>query len=112
RLGDAIRAQDAVAVLERGPRRKVSADELRVDGTVDHHMGDVDPERSEFARHTLRQGTQRVLAAGEGGEAAAPADAGRGAREQDGAAAARYHRLGHFAAHEETANAHISHTLK
>ena len=51
-----------------------------------------------------------MLAAGKGGVAGAPADAGGGAREQDGAAAARQHHLGHLAAHEETGErAHLPH---
>src|SRR5262245_16053055 len=51
-----------------------------------------------------------MLAAGKGGEAGAPADAGGGAREQDGAAPAWQHHLGHLAAHEETGErAHLPH---
>src|SRR5262245_52453894 len=36
-LGDALRVQDAAAVLECGPLREVGADELGVDGTIDHY---------------------------------------------------------------------------
>ena len=104
-LGDGLGAQDAVAVLERVALGKVAADELGVDRAVDHHVRDVDALRPELARHALRQRAQRVLGAGEGGEAGAAAHAGGGAGEQDGAAAARHHGLGDLAAHQEAGEA-------
>ena len=41
-----------------------------VDRAVDDDVRDVDALRPELARHALRQRAQRVLGAGEGGEAA------------------------------------------
>src|SRR4029077_20919407 len=72
-LGDRLRIEDAVAVLEGGALGKVAADEFRIDGAIDHHMGDLNALRPKFARQALRQCAQTRLGAGKGAIAAAPA---------------------------------------
>src|SRR5665213_1801589 len=56
-------------------------------------MPDMDILRVQLAGHALRHAAQRKLAHGEGGGLGIALDAGRRAREQDGAAAALKHRL-------------------
>ena len=63
--------EDAVLLLQRIALGEVAADELGVDGAVDDDVRDVDALRPELARHALRQRAQRMLGAGERGEAGA-----------------------------------------
>ncbi|KAF5292566.1 hypothetical protein FQR65_LT20262 [Abscondita terminalis] len=80
---------------------EVFADEFGIDGAIDHGVGHMDAAWPQFACHALGECAQTVLGAREGRKALAAAQAGGGAREQDGAAPARQHGLGRLAAHEK-----------
>src|SRR5262245_16273450 len=60
-----VGVQDAVLIPQLVSLGEHLADELGVDGAVDDDVRDVDALGPELARHTLRQGAQRMLAAGE-----------------------------------------------
>src|SRR5258708_29261393 len=73
-------------------------------------MRDVDVLRPELPRHRLRYRAQSELGAGEGGKAAAAAQARGGPGEKDVAAAVRQHQPRRFAAGEEAGPAgHFPH---
>jgi hypothetical protein len=103
RFGDRVRAQDAFLILHRIALGKVRAYEFRVDGAVDHRMRHVDALGPEFAGHALCQCAQGVLGSGKGREAFAPAQARRGASDDDGAPSTRQHHLGCLTSHQEAA---------
>ncbi len=97
-------------LLQRVALGEVLGDEARVDRAVDDDVRDMDPLRPELARHALGERAQRVLGAGERGEARRAAHARGRAGEDDRAAAARQHRLGDLAAHQEAGErAHLPH---
>src|SRR5581483_3448722 len=54
-VGDVLGIEDAVLLLARVGLGEAAADELGVDGAVDHDVGDVDVLRPQLARHALRQ---------------------------------------------------------
>ncbi len=63
---DVLGLQHAVARPVLHPVPEVLADEGRVDGAVDDHMGHVDSLRAELASHALGERAQRELGPGEG----------------------------------------------
>src|ERR1017187_9849019 len=107
-LGDRVRLEDASIGLLCIALGKVLGDEGRVDRTVDDDVGDVDAPGPDFTRHALGQCPQRMLGAREGGKARRPPQARRRSGEDDRSVAARQHRLGDLAAHQEAAErAHL-----
>src|SRR5512143_2927383 len=82
-LGNGLRIDDAIALLQSVALRKILADEFGVDGGVDDDVRHVYALRTEFARHALRERAQAVLGAGERREAVAAAHAGRGAGKKN-----------------------------
>ena len=71
------------------------------DGAIDHHVRDVDVQRSEFPGHALCQGTNAMLGSGECSKTCGAAQAGSGPGKQNRAALAGDHALGHFAGIEK-----------
>src|SRR5262244_2136708 len=63
----------------------------RADGAIDDEMRDVDVLGRELARHALGQPAKRKLAHREGRRIGVALDAGRGAGEEDAAAAGGQH---------------------
>jgi hypothetical protein len=115
-VGDVIGIQDAVAVLQRITLGEVAADELGVDGAIDHDVRDVNALRAQLARHRLGQRAQCHLCARESTKVGRAAQRCRRTGEDDRAAMAalrqfaRHHALGHFAPVEKAREAgHLPH---
>ena len=91
------------SIFEGVAIRRDGADELGVDGAVDHDMADMNALWGQLARHALREGAQRVFCSGERRKTVAAAQARRRAGEEDRAPAARHHDARRLASHEEAA---------
>src|SRR5690606_26864396 len=80
-FGDAREVdQAALAGALGGILRNERVDLLAVNGTVDHHMADMDAERPEFLGGALREIAKAALGGGKGGEPLLAAHAGGSAR--------------------------------
>ena len=66
-LGDRVRVEDAVLLLQRVAIRELFLDPGGVDGPVDDDMTDMNALRAKLAGHGLGQGAQPVLSGREGG---------------------------------------------
>ena len=72
-----------------------------VNGAVNHGVRHVDALGAELARHALGQRAQRMLGAGKCAKARSPAQAGRGAGENNRSSPPCEHGLGHFTAEQK-----------
>src|SRR4051794_20754064 len=104
-LGNGINAEEPVLTALLVHSRTAAAQAVPVDAAADHHVRHVDAAGPVFARHALRDQAKAGLGGGEVREARLAADAGRGAGEDDGAAAERHQAAGRLAPDQEAAEA-------
>src|SRR5882724_12514460 len=100
-LGNRIDVQQSVGAAFDSELRRGRVEFLAIDAAVDDDMGDVNSERTEFARHRLRQRTKRSLAGCERREGRLPSQARGSAGKDDGTVARRRQSPGGFPSHQE-----------
>src|SRR5689334_21116334 len=104
-LGDRLDVQQPVLAALSDRFGTAAAQPLPIDAAVYHHMCHVQAQRAVLACHALRNGAQTGFGRSEMREARLAAEAGRGAREDDCAAAERDEAPRRFPPYQEAGEA-------